>query len=40
MKLVVFGGTGPSGQEVVKQALKLGHIVTVVARTPENMQIR
>lgn len=40
MKLVVFGGTGPTGQEVVKQALKLGHIVTVVARTPENMQIR
>ncbi|XP_028410457.1 uncharacterized protein LOC114533069 [Dendronephthya gigantea] len=40
MKLLVFGGTGPTGQEVVKQALELSHIVTVIARTPENMEIR
>lgn len=40
MKLVVFGGTGPTGVEVVKQALKLGHTVTVIARTLENMEIK
>jgi uncharacterized protein YbjT (DUF2867 family) len=40
MKLVVFVGTGPTGKEVVRQALKLGHVVTVIARTPENMEIR
>lgn len=39
-KLVVFGGTGPCGTEVVKQALELGHEVTVVARTPEKFQIK
>ena len=40
MKLVVFGGTGPSGMEVVRQALKKGHFVTVVARTPEKMELK
>lgn len=39
-KLVVFGGTGPCGTEVVKQALELGHEVTIVARTPEKFQIK
>ena len=39
MKLVVFGGTGPSGIVFVQQALKLGHSVTVIARTPDNMEL-
>ena len=40
MKLVVFGGTGASGLEVVKQALDVGHHVFVIARTPENMELK
>ena len=38
LKLLVFGGTGVTGKEVVKQALHLGHDVTVIARNPEKLQ--
>jgi len=34
MKLAVFGGTGKTGQHVVKQALDTGHEVVALARTP------
>lgn len=34
MKLAVFGGTGKTGQHVVKQALEAGHEVVALARTP------
>jgi len=34
MKLLVLGGTGGTGQHVVKQALDAGHEVTVFARDP------
>ena len=34
MKLLVLGGTGGTGQQVVKQALDAGHEVTVLARDP------
>lgn len=37
LKLVVFGATGRTGKEVVKQALEKGHHVTAVVRTPEKM---
>lgn len=37
LKLVVFGATGRTGNEVVKQALEKGHHVTAVVRTPEKM---
>lgn len=40
LKLVVFGGTGRTGKEVVKQALKKGHHVTAVVRTPEKLNIQ
>ena len=35
MKLVVFGATGPTGRELVAQALEQQHQLTVFARKPE-----
>jgi uncharacterized protein YbjT (DUF2867 family) len=35
MRLVVFGATGPTGRELVAQALEQGHEVTVFARRPQ-----
>ncbi len=40
MKIAVFGATGPSGQQLVKQALEHEHSVTVLARTPEKLAIQ
>ena len=40
LKLVVFGATGRTGKEVVKQALKKGHHVTAVVRTPEKLNFQ
>lgn len=40
LKLVVFGGTGLTGKEVVKQALEKGYSVTSVVRPPEKAEIR
>ncbi|KAI8515783.1 hypothetical protein Bbelb_065960 [Branchiostoma belcheri] len=37
MKLAVFGATGPSGVELVKQALAEGHGVTALVRDPDKM---
>jgi putative NADH-flavin reductase len=34
MRLVIFGSTGPTGRELVSQALQNGHDVTAVARDP------
>jgi putative NADH-flavin reductase len=34
MRLVIFGSTGPTGRELVSQALHKGHDVTAVARDP------
>ena len=38
LKLLVFGGTGGTGKEVVTQALQRGHLVTAVVRTPEKVE--
>ena len=35
MRLAVFGPTGPTGEQIVRQALAEGHKVTAVARRPE-----
>ncbi len=37
MNITVFGSTGGTGQEVVKQLLNRGHQVTAFARTPANV---
>lgn len=37
MHLAVFGGTGPSGQCVVEEALKRGYTLTIFARTPSKL---
>jgi putative NADH-flavin reductase len=40
MKLAIFGGTGKTGQHLVKQALEAGHHVTALARTPSKLDIQ
>jgi putative NADH-flavin reductase len=40
MKLVIFGSTGKSGQQIVEQALAAGHQVTAFARNPNAVTTR
>ncbi len=40
MKLVIFGSTGGTGKQVVKQALEQGHIITAFVRNPAKLQIQ
>ncbi|GGS66021.1 NAD(P)-dependent oxidoreductase [Nonomuraea spiralis] len=37
MRLVIFGATGGTGRELVRQALDLGHEVTAVVRDPARL---
>lgn len=39
MKLAVFGATGKTGLEVVRQALDAGHEVTAFARSPAKLRV-
>jgi len=39
VKLLVVGATGPTGQQVVRQALDLGHDVTAFVRDPAKLPI-
>jgi putative NADH-flavin reductase len=38
MKLTIFGATGGTGQEIVKQALSAGHAATVYVRNPDKVK--
>ncbi len=38
MKFTVLGGTGRTGQELLKQALAAGHRVTAVVRSPHKLE--
>ena len=40
MNLVVFGATGKTGLEIVKQALAQGHTVRAFVRTPAKMMLK
>ena len=40
MKIAVLGATGPTGQEIVKQALEQGDIVTVLARDEAKITVK
>jgi len=40
MRLVVFGATGATGLEIVKQALALGHDVRAFVRDPARLALR
>ncbi len=39
MHLVIFGATGRAGQQLVTQALELGHTITAVARHPNGVAV-
>jgi putative NADH-flavin reductase len=39
MKLVIFGATGKTGNEIVRQALQKGHHVTAFVRDPARMGV-
>jgi putative NADH-flavin reductase len=40
MNLIVFGASGGTGQEVVKQALEQGHQVTAFVRNPDKIKLK
>jgi uncharacterized protein YbjT (DUF2867 family) len=39
MRLLIIGGTGGTGRELVRQALDRGHDVTVLARKPSKLRL-
>lgn len=38
MKIFIFGGTGKTGRELIKQGLDKGHIITVLIRNPDKIK--
>lgn len=39
MKLVIIGGTGKTGKELLKQGLEAGHSITALVRNPKKVRI-
>lgn len=39
MKLLIIGGTGGTGKELIKQALEQGYNLTALVRNPEKVEI-
>ncbi len=39
MKLAIIGATGPTGRELVRQAIAAGHAVTAAARSPQSANL-
>ena len=39
MKLLIIGGTGKTGRELIKQALHQGHIITAIVRNPNKLKV-
>ena len=40
MNIIIFGASGGTGREVVKQALEAGHMVTAFVRTPSKINMQ
>ncbi len=40
MNIVIFGASGATGHELVKQALEQGHNVTAFVRSPQKLKVR
>jgi putative NADH-flavin reductase len=38
MKILMFGGTGKTGRELVKQGLERGHSITALVRNPDKLK--
>lgn len=38
MKLLIIGGTGKTGRELIKQGLEQGHFITAVVRNPKKLK--
>lgn len=39
MKILIFGASGATGQQLVEQALEQGYLVSAVVRTPDKLKI-
>jgi uncharacterized protein YbjT (DUF2867 family) len=39
MKFALFGATGPTGQEILRQGLERGHSISALVRTPSKLKI-
>lgn len=40
MKITVVGATGPTGLQIVQQALAQGHEVTALVRNPDRLELQ
>lgn len=39
MKFLLIGGTGKTGQEIIKQGLEQGHVITALVRNPNKLKL-